>query len=97
MIFPPMPLLQKDAGALPTDAAKRTVPPVAGAAVNAAVPSAEVGTLAAAPTDAVGKTVPPVAGAAAGTAANAASADVRALPPHPSTTQRGRHGCRSPL
>ena len=55
----------EDAGAPPTEAAKGTVPPVAGAAVNAAIPSAEAGTLAAPPTDAVGKTVTPIAGTAA--------------------------------
>ena len=47
----------------------------AGAAVNAAVLSAEEGALAAPPTDAVGKTVPPVDGAAAGTAADATPID----------------------
>ena len=52
-----------------------TVPLVVGAAFDAAVSSAETGTLAAPPTDAVGKTVPPVAGAAAGSAAGAAPAD----------------------
>ena len=56
---------------LSTDASGAAVSPVDGAAVNAAVLSAEEGTLAAPPTDAVGKTVPPVDGAAAGTAADA--------------------------
>ena len=61
--------------ALSTDASGAAVPPVDGAAVNAAVSSAEEGTLAAPPTGAVEKTVPPVAGAATGTAADAALAD----------------------
>ena len=64
-----------DAGALSTDVAEGTVPPVAGAVVNATVASAEAGALAVPPTDAVGKTLPPVTGAAAGTAADAAPAD----------------------
>ena len=54
---------------------EQTVPPVAGAAVNAALPSTETGALADPPTDAVGKTVPPVTGAVAGTAANDAPAN----------------------
>ena len=78
-----------DAGAPSTDVAEGTVPLVAGAVVNATVASAEAGALAAPTTDAVGKTLPPVAGAAAGTAVDAAPADDA----HPSTTQRGRHGC----
>ena len=57
--------------ALHIGAAGGTVSLVAGAAVNAAVLSAEEGALAAPPTDAVWKTVPPVDGAAAGTAADA--------------------------
>ena len=51
----------------PTDVAEGTVPPVAGAVVNATVASEEAGALAAPHTDAVGKTVP--------TAADAAPAD----------------------
>ena len=61
--------------ALSTDASGAAVSPVDGAAVNAAVLSAEEGTLAAPPTDEVGKTVQPVTGAATGTAADAALAD----------------------
>ena len=61
--------------ALLIGAAEGTVPLVTGADVDAAVPSAEAGTLVAPPTDAVGKTVPLVAGAAAGTAADAVLAD----------------------
>ena len=55
--------------------AERTVPLVVGAAYDAAVSSAEAGTLAAPPTNVVRKTVPPVAGAAAGTVADATPAD----------------------
>ena len=74
-----MPLLQLKTRAPPQLMQRREqyrrLPGVAGAAVNAAIPSAEAGAQAALPTDAVGKTVPLFAGATAGTAANAAPAD----------------------
>ena len=76
----------------PTDAAEGTVPPVAGAAVNAAVPSAEAGAMTAPPADAVGKIVPPVAGAAAVTAADAAPAEDAgaSAPPFDDTAEKTR-------
>ena len=84
--------------ALSTDASGAAVSPVDGAAVNAAVSSAEEGTLAAPPppmqwgkqfrrSPALLQVLPPMP----------RSLTTWALPPHPSTTQQGRHWCRSPL
>ena len=86
-----------DAGAPPTDVAEGTVPPVARAVVSATVASEEAGALADPRPTQWGKQyrrspallqVPPLVPRPLTT---------RALPPHPSTTQRGRHQCRSPL
>ena len=87
----------EDAGAAPTDATKGTVPPVAGAAVNAAIPSAEAGALAAPPPTQWGKQYHRSPALLQAPPPTPRLLTMRALPSHPSTIQRGRHGCRSPL
>ena len=86
-----------DAGAPPTGEAEGTVPPVAGAVVNAAFACAEAGALPAPPPTQLGKQYRRSPAVLQVASPMPRPLTMRALPPHRSTTQRGRHACRSPL